>query len=197
MIRNAVLCLTGLDLTTFKKLSNLFVTFTVDITEMQKIHHNTRQAILQFIDFFYPLFKRGFSLQTFRYAACGGVNTLLDIGLFSFSYHFIFKKHDLALAFITISPHIAAKILSQSISIPTGFYLNRYVVFQQSGLKGHHQLQRYLLVVLISICLTYFFLTLFVDYLGWYPSIANIATIFIVVVFSYTSQTFYFFKAKD
>jgi len=148
------------------------------------------------IDVFYPPFKKIFSLQTFRYAACGGVNTLLDIGLFTFSYHFIFKQQDVVLSFITISPHIAAKILSQSISLPTGFYLNRYVVFQQSGLKGHHQLQRYLLVVLICVCLTYFFLKLFVDYLGWYPSIANIATIFIVIVFSYTSQTFFFFKAK-
>jgi len=170
--------------------------FTADITIMQKIHHTIRRAILQAIDFFYPIFKRAFSLQTFRYAACGGVNTFLDIFLFFVSYNFVLKKNDLVLPFITISPHIGAFILGSSISLPIGFYLNRYVVFPQSGLKGHHQLQRYLLVILMCIGLNYVFLKLFVEYFGWYPTVAKIVTTFIVVIFSYTIQTFYFFKAK-
>ena len=164
---------------------------------MKKIHQYIRHAILSLIDFFYPLFKRFFTLQTFRYAACGGVNTLLDIGLFYVSFNFILKKNELVLPFITISPAIAAFILGSSISLPIGFYLNRYVVFPQSGLKGHHQLQRYLLVVLMCIGLNYIFIKLFVEYFGWYPTIAKIATTFIVVIFSYVSQTFYFFRVKQ
>lgn len=163
---------------------------------MKRIHHHTRQMILQLIDVFYPVFSKWFSLQTFRYAACGGVNTLLDIFLFSFSYNFILRKHQVSLRFITISPHIAAMLMALCISLPTGFYLNRYVVFQQSGLKGKHQLYRYILVVFVCIFLNYLFLKIFVEYFGWYPTPSKIATTAVVVIFSYVSQTFYFFKAK-
>ncbi|CAN5392065.1 hypothetical protein BH09BAC6_BH09BAC6_29100 [soil metagenome] len=166
------------------------------IPRMKKIHQTIRRNILQSIDFFYPLFKGFLSLQTFRYAASGGGNTALDILLFSFSYNFLFKDHLVSLGFITISPHISAQLLAQSISIPTGFYLNRYVVFQEAGLKSHSQLLRYLFVVGVCICLNYVFLKLFVDYLGWYPTPSKIVTTMIVVIFSYTIQTFYFFKPK-
>ncbi|MEO8885550.1 MAG: GtrA family protein [Mucilaginibacter sp.] len=164
---------------------------------MKKIHNKIRHAILKVIDFFYPLFKSIFPLQVFRYAACGGVNTFLDIFLFFISYNFVLHHNPVVLSFITISSPIAAFILGSSVSLPIGFYLNRYVVFTQSGLKKRHQLQRYLLVVLMCICLNYIFLKLFVEYMGWYPTIGKIATTFIVVVFSYTMQTFVFFKAKE
>ena len=165
-------------------------------TTRKTIHEALRHTILKWIDFFYPLFKRYFSLQTFRYAAAGGINTALDIGLFSYCYNFILKKQMVHLGIISISPHIAAMFMALCISLPTGFYLNRYVVFQQSGLKGHTQLFRYMLVVAICILLNYIFLKIFVELLGWYPTISKIATTVLVVVFSYISQTFYFFKAK-
>ena len=163
---------------------------------MRKTHEFIRNTILQWIDFFYPIFKRIMPLQTFRYAACGGVNTLLDICLFAVNYNLVLKKNQLNLHFIAISPHIAAMLLAQCISLPTGFYLNRYVVFSQSGLRKSSQLFRYILVVVICIFLNYIFLKLFVDYLGWYPTISKITATFIIVIFSYVSQTFFFFKAK-
>ena len=45
----------------------------------RKIHSRNalRHTILKWIDFFYPLFKKYLSLQTFRYAAAGGINTAL------------------------------------------------------------------------------------------------------------------------
>ncbi len=164
---------------------------------MKNINETIRRTILRWIDVFYPLFKKWFSLQTFRYTAAGGANTLLDISLFSFGYNFIFKKHMLSLGFVTLSPHIAALFLDMSITLPTGFYLNRYVVFPQAGLKGHVQLLRYIFVVFICIILNYFFLKLFVDHLGWYPTPAKIVTTAIVVIFSYVSQTFFFFRQKS
>jgi putative flippase GtrA len=136
-------------------------------------------------------------LQTFRYAACGGVNTLLDISLFAISYNVVLKKQNLSLGFITLSPHIASLFMALCISLPTGFYLNRYVVFQQSGLGRRSQLMRYILVTSICIVLNFIFLKIFVDYLGWYPTPAKITTTVLVVFFSYFSQTFYFFKAKE
>ena|SRR6201996_3356787 len=162
----------------------------------KSIHNTIRKTILQLIDFFYPYFKRFMSLQTFRYAACGGANTFLDISIFSFAYNFIFKKHIVTIGHHVISAHIAALMVDLAITVPTGFYLNRYVVFQHAGLKGHIQLFRYIFVVAVCIVLNYVFLKFFVDYLGWYPTISKIATTALVVIFSYASQTFYFFRTK-
>ncbi|HTH82919.1 MAG TPA: GtrA family protein [Mucilaginibacter sp.] len=161
---------------------------------MKKIHIRIKKSILFMIDVFYPLFKNIFTLQTFRYAACGGVNTLLDIGLFSFNYNIVFKKHNFIFGDITMSPHIASAVLAFCITLPTGYYLNRYVVFQQSGLRRRSQLFRYCLVVFMCVLLNLIFLKLFVDMLGWYPTPSKILTTLIVIVFSYVSQTFFFFK---
>ncbi len=163
---------------------------------MKKIHNYIRRTILQWIDIFYPLFKKWFSLQTFRYAACGGANTLLDILLFSISYNFILKKHQVNLGSITISPHVTAMFMALSVSLPTGFYLNRYVVFQYAGLNRRSQLARYILVVSICISLNYVFLKFFVDILVWYPTPSKIFITAIIIIISYTIQTFYFFRPK-
>ena len=59
---------------------------------MLKLHEIIRKIILDVIEWFYPLFKKVMTLQTFRYAACGGANTVLDILLFFVSYNFILHK---------------------------------------------------------------------------------------------------------
>lgn len=163
---------------------------------MKNIHHSIKHFILTFIDFFYTPFKKYIPSQTFRYAAAGGFNTLFDISLFTIGYHYIFQKHNLAIGSLTLSPHIASLFFAFCFSLPSGFYLNRYIVFQQSGLKSHHQLMRYLIVVLICVVLNYLFLKLFVDYFGWYATPSKILTTVLVIVFSYTSQTHFFFKTK-
>jgi putative flippase GtrA len=163
---------------------------------MKSIHYYIRVTILQWIDFFYKPFKKYIPLHTFRYAACGGANTLFDICLFSLSYNLVFKKHDLVLGAFTLSAPTAALFLALSISLPSGFYLNRYVVFQQTGLKRRTQLSRYLIVTAICIFLNYIFLKIFVGYFGLYPTPAKIITTMLVIVFSYTAQTYIFFKTK-
>lgn len=163
---------------------------------MKKIHSYIRKMILNGIDYFYKPFKKYIALHTFRYAACGGANTVFDICLFSLSYNFVFKKHDVVLGFFTLSAPVASLFLALCISLPSGFYLNRYVVFQQTGLKRRSQLSRYIIVTTICIFLNYIFLKIFVDYLGFYPTPSKIITTLFVVIFSYTSQTYIFFRAK-
>jgi len=163
---------------------------------MNNIHKLVRQIILNWVDYFYAPFKKYMPLQTFRYAACGGANTVLDVCLFSFGYHFVFHKHDLALPYITITAPTAALFFALCFSLPTGFYLNRYVVFQQTGLKAHHQLSRYILVTGICIVLNYLSLKLFINYFGLYPTPANILTKLFVIVFSYVSQTYILFRKR-
>jgi putative flippase GtrA len=164
---------------------------------MKKLHHALRQTILSIIDFFYSPFKKIMPLQTFRYAAAGGANTVFDNVLFAIAYHFVFRKHNLVLGNFTLSPHVASLFFAFCFSLPSGFYLNRYIVFQESGLKRHHQLIRYLIVVLICVVFNYLLLKLFVDYFGWYPTLSKISITVLVIIFSYTSQTYFFFRAKD
>ena len=153
--------------------------------------------IEQFIDFFYPLFARFMNRMTFRYAACGGANTRFDIFLFFVSYNFIFDKKIVELPFISISPYIAAFMLSFCITFPIGFLLNRYVVFQGSVIAGRIQFFRYGVTVVVSILLNYLFLKVFVEGLGLYPTVAKILTTVIVVAFSYISQSYFTFKVKS
>jgi putative flippase GtrA len=163
---------------------------------MHKLHLIIKTSILKTVDFFYPPFKKFMPLQTFRYAACGGTNTFLDICLFSISYNFIFKKQNVFLGFVTLTPHIASFFLSFCITFPFGFYLSRYVIFQQSSLRGRVQLFRYFLVIIGCILLNYFFLKLFVDQMGWYPTFAKIVTTVFVVIFSYISQNYFSFRSS-
>ena len=156
-----------------------------------------RHTIISLIDFFYPPFKKLIPLQTFRYAACGGGNVMLDICLYFISYNFIFKKQVVDLGFIAFKPHIAALLVSIFITIPVGFLLSKYVVWTASSLKGRIQLFRYLLIVVTNILLNYFFIKLFVERLHFYPTIAKIVTTAIVIIFSYLSQKHYTFKVKN
>ncbi len=136
-------------------------------------------------------------LQTFRYAACGGGNVVLDICLYFISYNFIFKKEVVELGFIAFKPHIAALLVSMFITIPVGFLLSKYVVWTASSLRGRIQLFRYLVIVATNILLNYFFIKLFVERLHFFPTIAKIVTTAIVIIFSYLSQKHYTFKVKN
>ena len=67
-----------------------------------------KKSIIAFIDFFYPPFSRLMPEQTFRYAACGGTTTMLDIVMYWFSYNYILHKNDVHLGPITVSAYIAS-----------------------------------------------------------------------------------------
>ena len=114
---------------------------------MLKLHELISKLILTLIDWVYPVFKKMMPLKTFRYAACGGANTILDITLFFVSYNFLLQKHFIHLGWLSISPHIASFIISFCITFPIGFYLSRYVVFQETSVTKRKQLSKYFIVV--------------------------------------------------
>lgn len=135
-------------------------------------------------------------LQTFRYLACGGGNTLLDIVLYYIMYNFVLHQQDLHLPSLTISSPIAALFMAMSITFPTGFLLSKYIVFSESNLRGRIQLFRYFVQVAACLLLNYLFMKLFVEYLHIYPTISKILTTFFVVCFSYLTQKKFTFKVK-
>ena len=164
---------------------------------MLKLHEFLSKLILDLIDGLYPLFRKLMPLKTFRYAACGGGNTVLDILLFFISYNYILKTLPVQIGWLTISPHIASFMISFTVTFPIGFYLSRYVVFQETSVRRTKQLFRYFMVVLGCIFLNYIFLKLFVDALEWNATLAKIVTTFFVVIFSYTSQKNFTFKSTE
>ena len=155
-----------------------------------------KEKFTAFIDFFYPVFKRFMPLQTYRYAVCGGSNMLLDLLIYFLSYHFLFHKEVFDLGFIAFEPYIAAFLTAFIITFPTGFWMSKYIVWTSSNLKGRIQLFRYFLLVLTNFFLNYFFLKLFIEYFGFYPTPAKILTIVLVVAYSYLSQKHFTFKVK-
>jgi putative flippase GtrA len=148
---------------------------------------------LRILDLFYPPFRKLMPVQTFRYAACGGLNTLLDIILYYISFHYVLEEKVLHLSVVAISPWIAAFLLSFLVSFPLGFYLNRNIVFPGSTLRGRVQLLRYFMLVTVCIALNYIFIKLFVEQFHFFPTIAKILTTVIVVSFSYLTQKHYTF----
>jgi len=156
-----------------------------------------KEWIIALIDFFYQPFRKLMPIQTFRYAACGGGNMLLDIFIYFIAYNFIIQKHIVYTPLGAMKPHIAAFLLSFAISFPTGYFLNKYIVFPGSILRGRVQLFRYFLLVVICVFLNYIFISLFVDQFHFYPTIAKILTTVIVVTFSYLTQKNFTFKTDN
>lgn len=163
---------------------------------MRRLHHWLKNTILRVVDFFYPPFKKIVPLQTFRYAACGGSSTALNIFIYFITFHYILHEKIVHTPFIAISAHIAAYMISFCITFPIGFYLSLFVVFPESYLRKRIQLFRYFVVVLFCIILNYLFLKLFVDVWGWYPTLSLMVATPIIVAFSYFSQRHFSFRGN-
>lgn len=151
--------------------------------------------MLPIIDFFYPPFRKLINLQTFRYAASGGGNTILGLIIYYISYKYIFAEKVFKFDFYAFEGHIAALIVSFCVTFPVGFFMSKYVVFSDSKMKGRIQLFRYFMICLFNLALNYILLKVFVEKLHIYPVIAQIITITMVVLFSYVAQRNFSFKA--
>jgi len=161
-----------------------------------KLFYALIRFIERFVLFFYPPFKRFMNEQTFKYAATGGMNTVLDIFLYFIFYNFVLKKENVDLGFYVISPHIAAFLMSFFFTFPIGFTLAKFISFPGSYLRKRIQLLRYGMTVVGSIVLNYIFIKLFVEKFGWYPTPSKIVTTLIAILFSYTAQKYFTFKVE-
>lgn len=159
--------------------------------------HSARDFVLPIIDFFYPPFKKLMGLQTFRYAASGGVNTVLGYVVFYIAFKFLFRAKPVDLGFYVFEAHSAALLLGFCFCFPFGFFLMKYVVFTDSKMKGKVQLFRYLMLYLFNLGLNYILLRLFVESLRIYPTIAQVLTTVIIILFSYVAQRNYTFRIRN
>ena len=160
---------------------------------MQKV----RSFILNFIDFFHPPFARWIDQQTFRYLACGGSNQVLNIFIYWFSFNILLDKKDVPVPNNgPIAGPIASYIIASAVTIPIGFILSKYIVFQESNIKGRIQFFRYMTLVLVCFVLNYWMLKLFINVMNIYPTPSQTITIILLAIFSYLVQRFFTFKVK-
>ncbi len=151
--------------------------------------------ITDIIDFFYLPFKKWLPLQTFRYAACGGANTVLGLVLYTVSYKYIFKEQIFYFSNFALTPHIAALFFAFLFNFPLGMFLMKYVVFVDSSLRGRVQLFRYFVVFLLNLFLNYLLLKLMRDTWRWNAILAQVIATAVVITTSYILQRHYSFKA--
>lgn len=137
------------------------------------------------------------NLQTFRYAAAGGGNTLLGFFIYFISFKYVLRERQLELGFYAFKPHVAALLISFCITFAVGFFMSKYVVFSDSTIKGKVQLIRYLMICLFNLALNYILLKILVERAHVYPVFAQILTTSIVILFSYLAQRHFSFKAGN
>ena len=160
------------------------------------------QIITRIIDFFYPPFRKVMSEQLFRYAACGGGNLVLDWILYFLIYNFVIGHEIVNLSLVVgrwsleqaITPHIATLCIVFPITLLTGFWLNKYVTFRESSLRGSRQLLRYILIVAVNLLINYLGLKLCVEVWGWYPTPSKIVITLLTVLISFFGQKYYSFR---
>jgi putative flippase GtrA len=136
-------------------------------------------------------------LQTFRYASCGGANTVLGFIIYSISYTFLFHKQVVDLGFYAFEPHIASLILSFAVNFPVGFILMKYVVFVDSTIQGRVQLFRYFFVFISNLILNYILLKIMVEKLHVNAILAQIISTAVVITISYLLQRHFTFKVEQ
>ena len=162
---------------------------------MSKIGTWTQSTICAIIDFFYwPIFRRFFSLQFFRYCACGIFNVLLDWTLFYIFYHFVFHMQVVDFNFFQITPHIASFVFEFPITFTIGFLLSRYITFTGSELESLVQMYRYAMVVVGCILINYFCLKVLVETFHFYAMPSKMITTIFTTMFSYFTQRHFTFK---
>jgi putative flippase GtrA len=165
----------------------------VDLS-MLELARKIRNLIILVVDWFYRPFAGYVPVETFRYAATGGGNTILDIILYFLTYNFVLKKQMVTVVNITISSHIAAFLIVFPITFITGFILAKYVTFTTSRIRGRKQLIRYGITVMGAILLNYFLLKFFVEQCRIYPTPSKLITTIIVVIYSYMMQRYFSFR---
>jgi putative flippase GtrA len=153
-----------------------------------------KNKIIVLIDFFYPPFRKFMPAQTFRYAACGGGNTVLGIVIFNVFYKYIFNEQNVTANFLVIKPHNAALFISFCVSFVVGFTLLKFVVFTNSTIRIGIQLFRYFVTYVVNLMLSYFFMKIFVEFAHLNVMASQLITTVVIIAVSFLSQKYFTFK---
>ena len=120
---------------------------------------------------------------------------IFDIAVFTYVNTYILGQHVVYIGSFAFKSYVVAFIVSFCLTFPVGFYLSRYVVWQQTETKKRIQIFRYFIIVAACVGLNYLLLNLFILRFNWWPFFSKIVTTIIVVTFSYLTQRNFSFRA--
>ena len=166
---------------------------------MRSVLVSAGNFVSSIFDFFYPPFSKflNMNIRFYRYGVSGSLNVLFGWVLYFVVYNFILHHQQLHVGPLTLSSHIASLMLTAPITLLSGFFLQKYVTFTGSDLRGKIQLFRYLMVYLANLTINYFGLKVLVDMYGIYPTPSQMIMTVICVIFSYISQKTFTFKSSS
>ncbi len=153
-----------------------------------------KQPLINFIDFFYPLFSWLMPLKTFRYGFTGGSNACLNLVIFYLCNKYVYGQQLVNAMGITVPSYIAADLTALCFSFPVGFLLNKYIVFDKPGGRSSRQLILYGTLTFTTIVLHYVLLNLFVGRLGFWATPSEALIIVLLAGISYLFQTYVTFR---
>ena len=122
---------------------------------------------------------------------------VLGFLIYTASYKYLFREKVFNLGFYAFKPHIASLLLSFLVSFPIGFFLNKYVVFIDSTIRGRVQLFRYFFVFVSNLFINYLLLKVFVEYIHLNAILSQVIATVVVVTISYLLQRHFTFKVED
>jgi putative flippase GtrA len=160
---------------------------------MTRFAHLLTGAVDRF--YFHPL-RRMIPLQTFRYAACGGLNMGMDALLYYVVFHFLLGECNVDFGLFVLSAKMAALVIVFPVTFFNGFWLNRNVAFKQSPLRSRTQIFRYMLSVGGAIILTAMFMKFFTDVYGIWPVPSKVITTVLTAIYSYLMQKYFTFRGS-
>ncbi len=164
---------------------------------MRTIGEQLGARIRSLIDFFYPLFSKYMKITFYRYGVTGALNLVFDWVMYYLIYTYVLQHHHLYFGFFTLSSHVATLALKFPIVLATGFFMQKYVTFSGSELRGRVQLFRYFVVVSINMAFNIIGIKVCVDLLHFYPTPSNMIISILSIAISYFSQKHYTFKLSS
>ncbi|WP_180277229.1 GtrA family protein [Chryseobacterium sp. 52] len=131
------------------------------------------------------------SFQVYRYLAVGGVCFFINFCIFHLTYFFLLKYK--AVDMSIFNNNLKSLIVSLTVTIPVGFYLNRNFVFD-GLLEWKGQLWRYITTILASVYLSKILLDFFIIRLEWSVTLSFLLNIAIVQFVNFFVQKKISFK---
>ncbi len=134
--------------------------------------------------------------QLFRYAFCGSFAVFIDILIFTICEKFVFHGNNVEIGNTVFKSHTVSIAAAFIVSQPLGFFLQKYITFTNSNLRGRVQLFRYFLIVMVCLAMNYYGIGFLKNQRNIDPTVAKIIVTVFVVAFSYISQRYFSFKEK-
>ncbi len=143
------------------------------------------------------LFKQFFGNTVIKFFLSSGTATLADVIVYFITINYVLNYGRVQLGNTTASAHNLALCISYSWGIIINFLLAKYAVFSESTVRGRKQFFRFSLIAILGFFANYALLRLFVEVLGFYPTISRIVSALSLGFAAYYVHKVFTFKISN